>query len=214
MSTTETDAELVARARQGQGIAFETLMRRHNTTVYRVVRSVLRNEAEVDDVMQEAYVHALSHLEELKGAALFGPWLRRIASHEALGRARRQQNSPFSEVDMDTLEPTSPQASPEHESARVQLKEALERAVDELPDSFRQVFMLRAVEGCSVAETADLLGVHEETVKTRLFRARARLQATLASWAEHEVPATFSFQAPRCDALSAAVLKRLGLTNR
>jgi len=211
MSTPESDADLVARARRRERAAFEALMRRHNTTLYRVVRGVLRDEAEVEDAMQEAWVHALTHLEQLEDGSSFAPWVRKIASHEALGRVRRRQHSPFMEVELDTPEPTSLMASPEHESARAQFKDALEQAVDELPDSFRQVFMLRSVEGCSVAETAQLLGVHEETVKTRLFRARARLQSTLSAWADHGFSSTFSFQAPRCDALSIAVLEKLGL---
>jgi RNA polymerase sigma-70 factor (ECF subfamily) len=115
---------------------------------------------------------------------------------------------------MDTLDPASPLADPEQATTRVELKHAIERAVDALPEAFREVFMLRAVDGRSVAETAELLGVHEETVKTRHHRARARLKATLGEWVDLEVPEAFPFPATRCDRVVAAVLARLELVER
>jgi RNA polymerase sigma-70 factor (ECF subfamily) len=204
-----SDSELVTRARAGETGAFEALMRRHNPRVYRIVRSVVRNEAEVEDVMQDAYVNAFTHLSSLQTSLSFSTWMRKIAFHEALRRIRRAKGSPFSEVDMELVDPVSSQPTPEAAAGSTQLKAALELAIDALPDGFREVFMLRAVEGCSVAETAEVLGLHEETVKTRQFRARARLQETLAAWTDRGAPESFAFHAQRCDRVVAAVLKRL-----
>jgi RNA polymerase sigma-70 factor (ECF subfamily) len=204
-----TDEQLVQQAKAGDAQVFEVLMRRYNARLYRVVRSVIRNEAEAEDVMQEAYVNAFTHLHQLSQGSAFGPWLRQVAFNEALRRVRRERGSPFTEVDLEMNPPVSEGATPEATAEAHQLRTAIERAIDALPDGFREVFMLRSVEGCSVAETAEVLGLHEETVKTRQFRARARLQETLAAWADQEATRSFAFPAVRCDRVVAAVLNRL-----
>ncbi len=203
------DEVLVARIQGGETALFVVLMRRHNRSVYRMIRSVVRDEAAVEDVMQDTYVNAFTHLRELAGRGAFASWLRQIAFREALHRARRVRSSPFSQTPLDTLAPRSPQANPEREAGRGELKIALECAIDGLQDDYREVFMLRTVEGCSVAETASVLGVHEETVKTRLHRARSRLQELLASWTDHDAPDAFDFPAVRCARVSGGVLERL-----
>lgn len=208
------DEALVSRIQEGDASLFTTLMRRHNRTVYRVVRSVIRDEAAVEDVMQDTYVNAFTHLKDLAGAGALSTWLRQIAFREALHRVRRARTSPFSEVPLDTLDPVSPLPGPEGDAGRAELKVALEHAIDALPDAYRVVFMLRAVEGCSVAEAADVLGVPEETVKTRLFRARARLQETLSSWIDQDAPDAFAFPAVRCNRVATGVLKRLELAGK
>lgn len=204
-----TDEMLVQKVRDEGPMHFEALMRRHNPRVYRVIRSVLRSEAEVEDVMQDAYVLAFRHLAELTTAQSFATWLRTIAFNEALRRARRERGSPFSEVDLATLESPSSLPTPEATAGDAQLKIAMERAVDALPDGYREVFMLRTVDGCSIAETAQVLGIEEATVKTRLFRARAHLQDALSGWVDREAPASFAFHATRCDRVVAAVLTRI-----
>jgi RNA polymerase sigma-70 factor (ECF subfamily) len=205
------DQQLVDHARQGGAEQFVALMRRHNPSVYRVIRSVIRDEAEVEDVMQDTYVIAFTHLKELGAVEAFTVWLRRIAFREALRRVRRARSSPFSEVDVDEIETRSLLPGPDRAAGGAELKQALERAIDALPDGFREVFVLRAIDGCSVTETAEALGLQEETVRTRFFRARGRLQETLAGFADYLAPQVFAFPAVRCDRVANAVLQRLKL---
>src|SRR4051794_14032750 len=177
-----SDEEVVARVLAGETGMFEIVMRRHNQRLYRVARAILRDDGEAEDVMQDAYVRAYEHLKDFAGRARFSTWLTRIAVHEALARSRRSKR--FESLDQHTEEPsmsTNPGASPEQQASDVEMRALLERAVDALPDEFRAVFVLRAVEGLSGAEVAECLGIAEETVKTRLFRARARLQEMLVS---------------------------------
>lgn len=209
MPTAPSDHELIARIRAGEPELFEALMRRHNPRVYRLIRSVVRNEAEAEDVMQDAYAIAFTQLHQLSASGSFSTWIRTIGFNEALRRARRVRGSPFSEADLATLDPPSPSPTPEADAGRAQLKAAIEQAVDALPDGYREVFMLRAVDGCSVADTAEVLGIEEATVKTRLFRARARLQESLSTWIDRDVPESFAFPATRCDRVVAAVMRQV-----
>jgi RNA polymerase sigma-70 factor, ECF subfamily len=205
----QPDDALVARLQAGENQLFVVLMKRHNRSVYRVVRSVVREESAVEDVMQDAYISAFTHLQDLTGGGAFSTWLRKIAFHLALHWVRRVRSEPLSDGGNTEFEAPSPLLCPEREAGRIELRAALEQAVDALPDDFRDVFMLRSVDGCSVAETADVLGVREDAVKTRLFRARTRLQETLSSWSDLDAANFFAFPALRCGRVAAAVLERL-----
>ncbi len=206
-----SDEEIIARVRGGDVPAFEHLMRRHNPRVYRAARAILRNENEAEDVMQDSYVRAFEHLHEFEGRASFATWITRIAIHEALSRARRARR--YEPIDGDSEEPamsTPRSATPEEHASDAEMRALLEPAIDALPDEFRAVFVLRAVEEMSGAETAEILGIPEETVKTRLFRARGRLQQTLLATLEPKLARAFEFQRPRCDRVVSAVLRRIG----
>jgi RNA polymerase sigma-70 factor (ECF subfamily) len=206
-----SDEELVARVCAGEVRLFELLMRRHNQRVYRAARAILRSDHEAEDVMQDAYVRAYEHLRDFEGRARFSTWLTRIAVHEALARARRARR--FDAWDSQSEEPSMSShvpPSPEQTASDRELRSVLERAIDALPDDFRAVFVLRAVEEMSGAETAECLGIPEDTVKTRLYRARGRLQDALLSSLEPTIPRAFEFQRPRCDRVVAAVLRRIG----
>jgi RNA polymerase sigma-70 factor (ECF subfamily) len=208
-----TDEDIVARVRAGETELFELIMRRHNQRIYRAARAILRDDAEAEDVMQDAYVRAYAHLHEFEGRAQFSTWLTRIAVHEALARLRRGRR--FQPIDSQTQEtqsmPTAPGFSPEQLASDAEIRTVLETAIDALPDEFRSVFVLRAIEEMSGAETADCLGIPEETVKTRLFRARARLQETLLEALEPAAPRAYEFHLSRCDRVVAAVLSRIGV---
>ncbi len=207
---TLTDEEIVARVCAGEQELFELLMRRHNERVYRTARAILRNDGEAEDVMQDAYVRAYEHLHEFAGRALFSTWLTRIAVHEALARVRKSKR--FDSLDAATEQPSMSNpsgSSPEQLTSDVEMRVLLESAVDALPDDFRAVFVLRAVEGMSGAEVAESLGIAEETVKTRLFRARGRLQETLLASFEPTLPAVYEFHLTRCDRVVAAVFQRI-----
>lgn len=208
---TLTDEEIVARVTAGELELFELLMRRHNARVYRAARAILRDDGEAEDVMQDAYVRAYEHLKDFAGRARFSTWLTRIAVHEALARVRRGKRFDSLEAhsDQEPSMSTTPGASPEQQASDVEMRALLENAVEALPEEFRAVFVLRAVEGMSGAEVAECLGIGEETVKTRLFRARGRLQEMLVASIEPALPRMYEFHLSRCDRVVAGVMRRL-----
>jgi RNA polymerase sigma-70 factor (ECF subfamily) len=199
------DEEIVARVRAGEVALYELLMRRHNRTVYRAIRSLLRDEDEVEDVMQQAYVSAYAKLDAFRGEARFSTWLVAVALNEARGRLRRRT---LRAVQDDGVTPSGP-PTPESEVAMRELVGSVERAVDRLPGAYRTVFVLREVEGLDTASTAAALDVSEEVVKTRLHRARALLREMLAGELDRATPEAFAFHATRCDRVVAGVLARL-----
>ncbi len=209
--TALSDEEIVNRVVDGQTALYEVLMRRHNERVYRAARSIVRDEDEAEDVMQQAYVNAYVNLRQFDRRAKFSTWLTKIAINEALGRARkrgRYDAVDFTEEENQAVE-RQPSNNPEHEAFAGELRTLLEASIDELPDGLREVFMLREVDGLNTAETADCLGVSEDVVKTRLSRGRAALRSQLAERAGILAPDTFRFQQPRCDRVVAAVFARI-----
>ena len=209
-----SDDEVVRRVRAGETGLFEVVMRRYNQRLYRVARAILRDDAEAEDVTQQAYVNAYRHLDQFAGRAMFSTWLTRIAVHEAFARARRR--SRFNEQEtvddwdgdsMDAL--TSPEPDPERQAFAGELRALIESAIEALPEHYRAVFVMRAVEGMSTAESAECLDITEETAKTRLHRARLLLREALYERAGIETAAAFSFEAPRCDRVVAAVFEQI-----
>ncbi len=203
-----SDEQVVERVLAGDTACFEIVMRRHNQRLYRVARSILRDDHEAEDVMQDAYVRAYQHLRQFAGRARFSTWLTRIAVHEAL--ARRQRRSRFlpldpapeaQEVPMDTLPANLP--SPEQIASTAELGRLLEQVIDALPETYRSVFVLRDVEEMSTEEAAACLDISQENVKTRLHRARAMLRRDLYARVGAGSPAAFPFMATRCDRVVA-----------
>jgi RNA polymerase sigma-70 factor, ECF subfamily len=213
------DEEIVRRVRAGDSAVFEILMRRHNQRVYRVVRAVVKDEADVEDVMQQAYINAFTHLHQFEDRSQFSTWLIRIALHEAFGRRRKTQRAETTmaridyDVDddrrefMDTL--TSSEADPERQAYAQELHRVLEAAVDTLPETYRTVFMLRDIEGLSTNETGQGLGLGDEAVKTRLHRARVMIRRAVTVRIGEVAAGAFQFHAPRCDRVVSAVLARV-----
>ncbi|HEY8555667.1 MAG TPA: RNA polymerase sigma factor [Burkholderiales bacterium] len=208
------DDELVARLRAGDASAYEPLMRRYNRRLYRVARSILRDDDAAQDAIQEAYVRAFTQLESYREPGNFGAWLTRIAVNEALMRQRKDRRYTALEGVDDTDEAaslSSADGTPEDLAAGGELRRLIEAAVDRLPDGFRTVFMLRAIEQLSVEETAASLEIPVATVKTRFHRARALMQRALRRHIEAAGLKAFDFDGPRCDAIVANVLERLGV---
>jgi RNA polymerase sigma-70 factor (ECF subfamily) len=213
------DHELVQRARAGDAAAFELIMRRYNRRLFRLARSILRNAAEAEDVVQETYVRAYVKLGDFIGPQGFSAWLCKIAVNEALGRVRDwarvvSLDDFVSDGDgggdvrrIETM--TSRQPDLERQSGNGELRRSLEDAIDALPDDFRTVFVLRAVEGMSVVETSEALSIRPETVKTRFHRARLRLQDALGARFDALMPAAYEFGGQRCDRIATTVLARL-----
>jgi RNA polymerase sigma-70 factor (ECF subfamily) len=209
-----TDEEAVARVLEGELQSFEVLMRRYNQRLYRVVRSILLNDSEAEDVVQDAYVRAYTHLGQFEGRASFATWLTRIAVHEALARKRERARL----VEIDSFHESeeanmkflvSNLASPEQDTLQHSVGMMLEAAVDTLPSSYRSVFMLREIEGLSTAETAHCLELSEDVVKVRLHRGRAMLRREIYKRTGEATPAAFQFAGARCDGIVAAVLARI-----
>ena len=220
LDDTLPDETLVERARLRDEAAVRTLTRRYNRRLFRIARSILRNDAEAEDVVQETYVRAFTGLDRFRGEASFGTWLTRIAMNEALGRLRRQRTTvewPADGVDGEgTLRAqilrfpaASTPADPESTMAQRELKDLLERSIDQLPEAFRTVFVARIVEGMSIEETAELLGIRPETVKTRVHRARVRLRADIDRQCGPLLSGAFPYDGRRCERLTEAVIRRL-----
>ena len=207
------DADLLALMRRGEPAAFAALMRQNNRRLYRLARSIVRDESEAEDVVQETYVRALAHLDEFRGEASLTTWLARIAANEALGRLRRRRPT----VDLAQAENVvalpgvGATLNPENVAARREIRRVIEHAVDALPANFRIVFMLRAVEQMSIDETASLLGIPAETVKTRFHRANRQLRQALSEEFASILDDTFPFAGARCDALMGRVLAHLSV---
>jgi RNA polymerase sigma-70 factor, ECF subfamily len=203
-----TDEEVVARVRAGDTAMYEVLMRRHNRTVYRVVRSILRDADDVEDVMQQAYVSAYAKLDQFRSDARFSTWLVSVALNEARGRLRKRTLRALSDAANAEPPPEAP-TTPESEVAMREYVALVERAVERLPTPYRAVFVLRSIEGLGTAEAAAALDVSEDVVKTRLHRARLLLRGLLADDFDRAAPLAFEFHAPRCDRVVAGVLAKL-----
>ena len=210
------DTELAARAAAGDEAAFETIMRRHNRLLFRTARAILKNDSEAEDALQEAYLRAWRALASFRADAKLSTWLVRIVVNEALGRMRRH-GAPIIPLDaaMTSTDPDiqsaltdDAAAQPDSQAERAHLRQLMEARIDRLPEAFRTVFMLRAVEEMSVDEVAQVLAIPEATVRTRFFRARGLLREGLASDIDATLGEVFAFDGARCDRVVAGVLAR------
>jgi RNA polymerase sigma-70 factor (ECF subfamily) len=208
------DDRLVERARAHDFVAFEALMRRHNRRLFRVARSVLRDSDAAEDAVQETYLRAFTRLDTYQPTGKFGAWLTRVALNEALMIRRRVHGEMISLDDVGDDSLVAEEAATADAPSADQFVEAayaralLEHAIDALPENFRMVFVLRAVEGLDVRETAESLGINAATVRTRLFRAQRLLRGELSQRLQTESSTVFDFGAQRCDAVVAGVFAR------
>ncbi|TJW97412.1 MAG: RNA polymerase sigma factor, partial [Mesorhizobium sp.] len=202
------------RALARDGGAFSTIVKMHNQRLYRIARSVVRNDSEAEDIVQEAYVRAFAHLGDFRGESSLATWLSRIVINEALGRLRKTRRTVAMPQSLQAEIIKFPLSDdPERTMAQRQILELVERATDRLPDVYRTVFVARVIEGLSIEETAELLDVRPETVKTRLHRARALVRKALADQIGPVLLDAFPFAGRRCERLTAAVMQRLGFTD-
>jgi RNA polymerase sigma-70 factor (ECF subfamily) len=211
------DLQLVEAVASGDPVAFEALMRRHNRVLYRVARAILRDDAEAEDLLQLAYLRAYQGMAEFRGQSKLSTWLTRIVANEALMRLRQRGR----EARVIAIDGTAPEAQdapelrgPEEErpdalAMRTETRRLIERGIDALPEAFRAVFILRALEELSVEETAACLGIPEATVRTRFFRARSLLRESLAREIDMATGEAFSFDGARCDRVVRRVLDRI-----
>lgn len=213
------DADIVQRVLAGDRNAFELLMRRYNRTLYRTARSILKDDAEAEDVLQEAYLLAYRALDKFRGDSSMATWLTRIVLNEAIARSRKtarraqiirldgepQRDNNAAEESM--TEATTEQ--PEQAALRAEARRLLEKKIDDLPDAFRTVFVLRALEEMTVEETATCLDIPAATVRSRYFRARGLLREALSREIDYAIEDAFSFDGARCDRIVAGVLATL-----
>ncbi|RWX64606.1 RNA polymerase sigma factor [Mesorhizobium sp. M4B.F.Ca.ET.089.01.1.1] len=212
--TASGDMALVRRALAREADAFRLIIKTHNQRLYRIARGVVRNDAEAEDIVQEAYVRAFASLAAFRGDASLSTWLSRIVINEALGRLRKRKRTVAMPENPDAQIipfPLNASDDPERTMAQRQILALVERATDSLPDVYRSVFIARVIEGFSMDETADLLGVKPETVKTRLHRARALVRKALDDEIGPVLLDAFPFAGRRCERLTEAVMKRLGI---
>ena len=191
-------------------------MRRHNQQLYRAARAIMGEEAEVEDILQQSYLNAFAHLHQFEARARLATWLTRIVINEAYARRKLRQRMPAPSPDATSSdsqrrleEMQCAQPSPEQQAYAGELSRELERAVDDLPEQYRIVFMLRDVEGMSTAETGSALALGDEAVKTRLHRARAMLRQAVVARIGKTAVAPFQFYASRCNRVVAGVMSRL-----
>ncbi|MDX8462944.1 RNA polymerase sigma factor [Mesorhizobium humile] len=210
------DMALMRRALARDPNAFRAIIKTHNQRLYRIARGVVRNDTEAEDIVQEAYMRAFANLGAFRGEASLSTWLSRIVINEALGRLRKRKRvvampeNPEAEIIRFPLSDWNTGDDPERTMAQRQILALVERATDSLPDVYRTVFVARVIEGLSIEETADLLGVRAETVKTRLHRARALVRRALDDEIGPVLLDAFPFAGRRCERLTQAVMKRLG----
>jgi RNA polymerase sigma-70 factor (ECF subfamily) len=209
-----SDEEVVRRILAGETALFEIVMRRYNQRLYRMARAILRDDAEAEDVMQDAYVRAYQHLSQFAGRAKFSTWLTRIAIHEALARVRRrnrvEQFSPAESNDGDgDMNFAATSLNPEERTSVSELGKALEEAILSIPEQYRLVLMMRDVEQLSTLETASALQLTEQNVKVRLHRARALVRKQLFARAGEQAPSAFGFMGVRCDRVVSRVLETI-----
>jgi RNA polymerase sigma-70 factor (ECF subfamily) len=209
-----TDEAIVDRVRGGDVALYEILVRRHNQRLYRTIRAILRNDGDVEDVMQQAYVDAYTHLAQFRGTAKFSTWLTRIAVNRAIrsGRGARrglELAPPAANHELAIAHAPAPNLDPEHAMYGHELKVVLESLIEELPDTFRMVFVMREVEGLSTAETAACLEINEETVKTRLHRAKRLLKDRLDRQLGPASAGVYAFHLTRCDRVVAGVMAEI-----
>ncbi|HET7300269.1 MAG TPA: RNA polymerase sigma factor [Oleiagrimonas sp.] len=211
-----TDGELARRAADGEEAAFAVIMRRHNQRLFRTARSILKSDAEAEDALQEAYLRAWQAMSKFRADAALSTWLVRIVANEALGRLRRK-HLPVTSLDNvmnghktehEAALADDPRHGPQHMAARAQLRKRVESCIDDLPEDFRTVFMLRAVEGVSAEEVARSLDLPAATVRTRYFRARRLMREALAGDIDQAFADAFGFDGERCDRIVANVLAR------
>lgn len=203
--------------RQDDSAEFEALMRKHNRMLFRTARAILHDDADAEDVLQEAYLKAYGAMGSFRGEAKVSTWLARIVANEALQRLRKQNrrgaivplHSSDAIEEFQDIPEESMSKTPQSSAERAELRKLLEKRIDALPDAYRPVFVLRAVEELSVEEVAEVLRVPPATVRTRFFRARSLLRESLASEIDLACEDAFGFAGERCDRIVAAVLERI-----
>lgn len=204
-----TDEEIVERVLAGETATYELIMRRYNQRLFRIVRSIVGDDHDTEDVLQEAYIRAYNHLDQFGGRARFSTWLTKIAVYQALAHQRKQ--SRVTAVDFSAPENAlmTPDADVAQQASLVELRQVLTRAVDALPDELRTVLAMRLIEEIDTAETAECLDLTEANVKVRLHRARALLRRHIDAQLGAEVRQLYQFGGERCDRIVRAVLARL-----
>lgn len=215
----DADSDVLKRIAAGDASAFEVLMRRYNRPLYRTARSIVKDDAEAEDVLQDAYLQAFRCLASYRGEASLATWLTRIVVNASIARSRKTRHraevialaseSGWDTTHTETAMEANPTDAPDQAAERSELRRMIEKRIDDLPEAFRVVFVLRAVEEMSAEETAACLGIPDATVRTRYFRARSLLRLSLSRDIDFALEDAFAFDGARCDRIVASVLSHL-----
>lgn len=211
--TEVNDESIITRVLAGERSLYEVLVRRYNAKLYRVARGILKDDAEVEDAMQEAYVKAFENLKQFEGRSQFSTWLTRILINESLARFRKLHKLNYLNLDNvrdeDLLENEDIGFEEIKNTALVKpdIRDIIEKAIDDLPAKYRSAFILREMENMSIAEMSYCLGISEENVKVRIFRAKLMLRELLTS--KHDLADLFGFHKRRCNAVTEKVMSRI-----
>ncbi len=212
------DHALVALVRSGQREAFHYIMQRCNQRLFRIARSMVGEDAEAEDVLQESYLRAYHKLDSFRGDSTLLTWLTSIVLNEARGRLRKRHSmvgleqidaAPDDTHQIIQFPSRFGNEDPAVSAARAQIRHLLEHAIDGLPETLRTVYVMRELEECTVEETAIQLRIKPETIKTRLHRARRLLRTSLQATLADTLSEAFPFMGRRCARLTEAVMARL-----
>lgn len=206
------DVEIIQKVLEGDSASFELIMRRYNQRLYRVVRSIVGVESDVEDVMQEAYFRAYQHLQQFEGRSTFSTWLTRIAVHEAIARRRKRQNQQAvvsGQAEAEGMEASGCHRDGAREASLKELRHLLASAVEALPVDLRLVFTMRMIERMSTNQTAECLDLSTANVKARLHRARALLRSWIDQRIGEEARQLYVFNGEPCDRVVKNVLERI-----
>jgi RNA polymerase sigma-70 factor (ECF subfamily) len=213
LSSQLSDSDVIRRVIAGEKELFEILMRRHNQTLYRVIRGYLRDDEEIRDAMQNAYTKAFDKLFQFQGNAAFSTWLIRIGINEALLRLKDIKKGKVIYLAADELGNEAlnripdKQVNAEKVIIRQEVQQLMEHAIDNLPEKYRVIYMMKEVEGMSNLQIAECLNLTEANVKVRLFRARIIVKEILLKLTEGTE--LFEFGNARCDALVKSVMNSI-----
>ena len=210
-----SEEQIIEKIKKGDKQLYEQIVRKYNQRLYRVARAIIRNESDIEDVIQDTYLKAYLALAKFENRSQFSTWITRILINNANERLRKRDRETTVDnfVEMqEKFESSSEKESPHFTVSNNELKKVLEEAIDSLPENLRTVYMLREVEGMSVAETSECLGLSEENVKTRLHRAKAFLKDELYRRTQGDID-VFRFGFERCDQMVVRVMLQLDRIN-
>lgn len=206
----ETDIDLINRVLNGEQAVYEQLIRRHNSSLFRIGMSILQNDADVEDMMQTTYINAWQHLASFRQEAAFGTWLKRIMINECNQLLRKRKQQVQESLDRYDAVTENIKESPENAVLNKELSVAMQKALLLLPEKYRSIFLLRVVDNLSVAHTAEVLGISPVNVKVRLIRAKLMLKEKVSNYYKNDV--VFPFHLIRCDRIVNHVLNHLNIS--
>jgi len=203
------ESRIINQILTGEKKLFELLMRRHNPSLFRIGMAIINNDADVEDIMQTAYIHAYEHLSDFNHKSAFGTWLKRIMINECLLQLRKKKRT----VNLDLIQLTEAKGSPMDKVINKELGNALENALLHVPEKYRMVFVLREMENMSISEASEILNLTETNIKVRLNRAKSMLRQEINNYYKgYHGESVFPFHLSRCNRIVQSIIQRLNIS--